>query len=245
MKLCVLLAVLNWVLCWEAWGQTTEKDWQAQAIAEYPALGVRGSDLNTRFLAASAERRKIDPAFFHDPRWPLILAEALVAETSRSRAAAGGKVPVATPPATVTTAPNSPPPKAAMLKELPLPPTGQLMGLKRQVGAPFQIKSTAGKNYYVKLVDLSHSRLASVAIFVRGGDTVTVHVSLVKYLVKYAAGDRWYGSNSLFGPATTFTKVNTVLSFDKDSKEYNGYSMTLYPVPQGNLQTTPISRGEL
>ena len=59
-------------------GQTSDKEWQAKAVAKYPALGVQGSELNKRFLDAYT-KRKTDPNFLSNPRWPLILADELAA----------------------------------------------------------------------------------------------------------------------------------------------------------------------
>jgi len=59
--------------------ELTDKEWQAKAVAKYPALGIQGSDLNKRFLAANSERRKTNPNFFVDPKWSLILADELAA----------------------------------------------------------------------------------------------------------------------------------------------------------------------
>jgi hypothetical protein len=57
--------------------QTTEKEWQSKAVLKYPALGIEGSELNKRFLEAYTQRRKAQPSFFLDPRWPVILADEL------------------------------------------------------------------------------------------------------------------------------------------------------------------------
>lgn len=73
-SLLVLFAV-----CTIAAAQTTDKEWQTKAIQKYPALGVQGSDLNKRFVAEHNQRRKASPAFFTNPKWPLILADELAA----------------------------------------------------------------------------------------------------------------------------------------------------------------------
>jgi Sel1 repeat len=57
-----------------------DKEWQAQAVEKYPALGVPDSELNKRFVEAVKERRKSDTSFFANPRWPILLADELANE---------------------------------------------------------------------------------------------------------------------------------------------------------------------
>lgn len=68
--------------CHTAAAQATATNWQVKAIEKYPALGIRGSELNIRFLDAYSARRKTDPAFFDNPQWPLVLADELAAPIS-------------------------------------------------------------------------------------------------------------------------------------------------------------------
>lgn len=72
-----ILVLLLSLFCVSLFGQTGEKDWQNKAIQKYPELGVKGSEFNSRFLNAYADRRKTDPNFFASPQWPLILADEL------------------------------------------------------------------------------------------------------------------------------------------------------------------------
>jgi pimeloyl-ACP methyl ester carboxylesterase len=82
--------------------QTTAPDWQAQAVRKYPDLGIRGSALNQRFVAAVIERRKINPQFFAHPQWPMTLADELAAPANPA------------PPTSPTPAPLAPPPAAGL-----------------------------------------------------------------------------------------------------------------------------------
>lgn len=72
--LALLLAVLFGAV---AVAQTTDKEWQTRAVQKYPDLGIQGSDFNKRFVAEHNKRRQTTPAFFADPRWPLLLADEL------------------------------------------------------------------------------------------------------------------------------------------------------------------------
>ncbi len=75
-KSAVLTLLLS-AFCLTAFAQRTDKEWQAEAIAKYPALGIQGSELNKKFLNAYAERRKTAPDFFSDPKWSMRLADEL------------------------------------------------------------------------------------------------------------------------------------------------------------------------
>ena len=62
--------------------QTTTQEWQAAAVQKYPDLAVAGSELNGRFVDACKERRVATPAFFGNPKWPLLLADELMKSQS-------------------------------------------------------------------------------------------------------------------------------------------------------------------
>ena len=87
------------------------QDWQAQAVRKYPGLGIRSSPLNQQFIAAVAERRRTNPAFFSDSRWPLLLADELARQ------------PVASTPPPVATVAPAPPPATSTPAPVPVPST--------------------------------------------------------------------------------------------------------------------------
>lgn len=66
--LCIVL------LASPAVAQTTEDEWRAKALEVYPDLGKKDSPLNTAFLKLYNERKKSNPEFFRNPRWPFLLA---------------------------------------------------------------------------------------------------------------------------------------------------------------------------
>ena len=127
---------------------------------------------------------------------------------------------------------------------LPTPSNGEtLTYTNRERVAPFEIKSTRGSNYLVKLTDAGSGALV-LTVFVRGGETVNVDVPLGTFIVKYASGDSWYGYDHLFGENTAYSKASTDFTFDQSGSEVNGYTITLYEVPYGNLQTERIKPNE-
>lgn len=79
-------------------------DWQARALQKYPDLGRRDSTLNQQFVGAVLERRRTRPAFFSDPRWPLLLADELML-AQPAVASAPSDAPQANAPAAVSPVP--------------------------------------------------------------------------------------------------------------------------------------------
>ena len=67
----------------------------------------------------------------------------------------------------------------------------------------------------VKIVSLSDPKNA-LTFYVRAGETAAVHVKDGNYTLRYATGDKWYGADELFGAATRFYSVDTVLRFSTD-----------------------------
>ena len=57
--------------------QTPAPNWQAKAVEKYPDLALQSSALNKRFVEAVAQRRKTNPTFFTNPKWPLTLADEI------------------------------------------------------------------------------------------------------------------------------------------------------------------------
>lgn len=109
--------------------------------------------------------------------------------------------------------------------------------------APLEIRSSGGSNYVVKLSDCYSGR-AVLSVFVHGGSTVNLDVPIGTYKIKYASGERWYGSTHLFGPDTAYSKADSSFDFRVIGNQVSGYTLTLYKVVDGNLQTTPISPNE-
>ncbi len=78
--------------------------------------------------------------------------------------------------------------------------------------APFQVKTEAGANYLIKLVD-PQTRKDVVCMYVVGGLAADFQVPLGDYEVLCASGVNWYGDELLFGPQTAYSKLDTVSRF--------------------------------
>jgi hypothetical protein len=130
------------------------------------------------------------------------------------------------------------------IPEVPLPASGSVWTSRPgERIAPFEITAAVGQHYIVKLVD-AYTDNPVMEIFVHSGTTVKVDVPLGTYNVRYASGQRWYGYLKRFGPGTTYSKADRSFSFSLVNRQITGYTITLFPVPNGNLQTSTISANE-
>jgi hypothetical protein len=106
--------------------------------------------------------------------------------------------------------------------------------------APLEIKTRAGSNYYVKVVDWS-TKAEIMTAFVRGGSPFETTVPVGSYEIKYAAGQSWYGPILDFGDGGSYARCDDRFDFSLTSDGYNGYTIELILQKHGNLQTDPIS----
>ncbi len=106
--------------------------------------------------------------------------------------------------------------------------------------APLKIETSGGTNYLVKLVS-AYSKDPVMTIFIQGGNTISTEVPLGTYEVKYALGKKWYGYKHRFGPETIYTKAEKLFVFEKTGYQVSGYTIILYSVSDGNLQTSRIN----
>lgn len=97
----------------------------------------------------------------------------------------------------------------------------------------FKIETTfseSNKYYYVKIVD-TKTKMQKQAVFIYAGKSVNVYVPYGTYLVRWVSGNNWYGFDNLFG-TNKAQQAEGSFTFNNDS----GWSITLYPVRDGNLQ---------
>lgn len=106
--------------------------------------------------------------------------------------------------------------------------------------APFTIKTSGSDSYFVKLKDV-YTNETVMDIFVRGGNTVETDVPLGTYRIEYATGERWYGYQHLFGERTGYSKTDQSLNFRQDYNGVSGFTISLYKVANGNLQTSYLN----
>jgi hypothetical protein len=66
---------------------TTEAEGRREALRLYPDLGIAGSPLNTEFVTRYRSYQRLQPDFFQDPAWPLILVKESVVALGEQRKA--------------------------------------------------------------------------------------------------------------------------------------------------------------
>ncbi len=127
---------------------------------------------------------------------------------------------------------------------MPMPHSGKIQKfVSSESVAPLTIKTSVGANYLVKIANY-YSKSKVMTIFIQGGDTAKVKVPLGLYEIQYASGEEWYGYQYLFGYDTLCSKADTSFSFKDKGYQITGYTITLYRVTNGNLQTSHISLSE-
>lgn len=95
-----VLTSLVFALCFAVHAQTTEQEWQREAIRRYPSLAIRGSPLNNAFVT-EYQRRRNSPSearLFANPRWPVVLADECANQVAASSSAARTPTPANAPP---------------------------------------------------------------------------------------------------------------------------------------------------
>ena len=110
--------------------------------------------------------------------------------------------------------------------------------------APLEIVTTSnGHDFLVKLVD-SRTKETIKTFYVRGGDRVKTRVPLGSLLLRYAAGEQWFGKNCLFGRKTVYSKADKIFEFSQSGNQVSGYTVELILQVGGNLPTSKISPDE-
>lgn len=128
--------------------------------------------------------------------------------------------------------------------------------------APLTIKASDSSNYYISLkcVDVPGKQYESsfdrkydilkhnMSFYVEGGKTAEVLVPLAEYEIYYATGNTWHGSASKFGEDTLCFRCEDTFLFEKqwddEGMYYSGWTLTLYAVPDGNMDTEEIPLSE-
>lgn len=142
----------------------------------------------------------------------------------------------------VTAQPSFPP--ASTMKPFPVPDSGEVLYHDQQDRvAPFTIE-TSGSGYYVVKLKDHISGVDVLCVFIHAGDIVDVDVPLGDFDLFYASGDVWYGLKRLFGDATVCSKSTSLFDFSEIGGYVSGWTVTLYPVYNGNMQTISIDIDE-
>ena len=130
-------------------------------------------------------------------------------------------------------------PAAAPLVPQPVTPGLLYDWSGQEAVAPLSIVTSAGRDYYVKLV-YAGTNDAVIGLYVLGGVTQDITVPLGTYEMRYASGTTWYGYTDLFGPETAYAKADTTFDFREETDGYTGYTVELILQEGGNLNTLSI-----
>ena len=108
--------------------------------------------------------------------------------------------------------------------------------------APFKITTPSDGNYVMKIEDWDTKEFVAT-YFIRRSSTLSIELPLGSYKLKFAQGDKWYGTNFLFGPTTAYSYVPDKMTFYIDGDYVRGHEIELIPQVNGNL-TTPQMRAQ-
>ena len=130
-------------------------------------------------------------------------------------------------------------------KAITEPANGKVFTSKAK-GGYCTLKIKAGDTpAFVKVENVNNPK-NSVTIYVRANKSATVHIKNGNYALKYATGNKWYGSKELFGSDTRYYSADTTLEMTTSRSGnyiyYQTYTITLYTVVGGNLSTSRISQ---
>jgi hypothetical protein len=102
---------------------------------------------------------------------------------------------------------------------------------------PFTIESSAGSNYFVKIIN-SVNNQPVVSFFVHGGQNLATRVPTVTFAIRDATGDKWCGEQNLFGTSTTMEEGTQQRSFLYG----HIYRYGLTKLRDGNFPTKRVAR---
>lgn len=117
---------------------------------------------------------------------------------------------------------------------------------------PLEVQASSDSDYYIYLKFFKHSKKTDpsydfsndygndIAFYVKAGQVVDIDIPVGIYIFYYCTGKTFYGPTHLFGDDTISTKASNLMEFYVDDSGAVGKTITLYPVPDGNLHTQSI-----
>jgi curved DNA-binding protein CbpA len=137
--------------------------------------------------------------------------------------------------------------KAGTLKsmEMPLPESGVIRFADRRNynlsrSPTFRVINSLDVNALMKLIRVRDGAEV-MSVFIRAGQMTEVQVPVGNYNARIASGHIWYGNSVLFGPTTSYSKLDAILEFKKmEGSQLLGNEITLARVKDGNLRQLPL-----
>lgn len=131
-----------------------------------------------------------------------------------------------------------------VIPEVKPPPHGDIrVFTNEECIAPFEVKSSEGNYYLVKLVDVANGS-DIITCFIYGGKSIEFEVPLGRYFLKYAVISKWHGYDNAVKQDAVCFKSDDIFDFEVDGEYVNGYTVTLYKVSNGNMETESIPPDE-
>ena len=164
-------------------------------------------------------------------------------------AAGNGSISANDPSAMLEATPAPSPSPTIGYISVPFPPHGTVELASGQAvdpyeSAPFEIKtSSASRYYYIVLKSLSYPYV-NCYIYLHGGEPAEVSVPLGSYEMYYACGDSWYGESVRFADTGGDFVAEDTFDFTSSGGYVYGYTVTLYDVYYGNLETSPVNAAD-
>ena len=189
----------------------------------------------------------------------LVLAAFFLA-TPNGQNVISGILSTPTPVPTRTPAPTKTPRPTAAPLRMAVSNGKILVNTDYKCVCPLTVKTSAGSDYYVYLkylrepTNTKESRIrknnvkppyeSDIAFYITGGQTVSIEVPIGTYSFFYATGNTFYNTDILFGDNTSHFKSSETLDFYADSQYYQGHTITLYKVVDGNFDTKEIKESD-
>lgn len=116
--------------------------------------------------------------------------------------------------------------------------------------APFEVNAPTDSDCYVYLHCLGvYGTSRDIAFYVREDMYFELLVPLGTYELYYATGDNWASATAsnkmVFGSSTVWNVSDDLFYFTDEGEYYNGYTVTLYSVYNGNMDTDVIDASDL
>ena len=125
---------------------------------------------------------------------------------------------------------------------------------------PFTVEGSSTSDYYIylkyqkapvsskeKRTQKSGARVPyeeDIAVYLKAGAKVNIDVPIGVYKLYYSTGQVFYGTEKLFGEGSRYYSSDDLLSFYADGEYYQGHTLTLYTVANGNYDTDPIDESQ-
>lgn len=121
---------------------------------------------------------------------------------------------------------------------------GQMILAPRDTGYPEITIHTSDENACFAYFKNTSDPANDFAFYVAAGSSATVNAPAGTYMLYYATGETWYGEKLKFGMDSAFYKSPDPIILTEDSEGYDILELTLYAVPDGNMEREFIDESE-